>query len=102
MKNNENPGPVLCGGATFAYHIWVSTSKVVGSSSQGDRLRTSQKALGSVVSPWGMCSYLNTGKFLETFSREQTSPIEENASLTVVIGDLVLAFHWSAFPRLHK
>lgn len=101
MKNNENLGPILCGGATFAYHSWVSTSKVVGSSSVGDRFRTSKKAL-EVVSPWGVCSYVNTGKFLGTFSREQTSPIEENASLRVIIGDLVLAFHWSAFPRLHK
>lgn len=50
-------------GATFAYHIWVSTSKVAGSSSIGDRSCSPQEALGSVVVCWGMRSYETLGRF---------------------------------------
>lgn len=49
---------IFVGGATFANHIWVSISKVIGSSSVGDHLCSSQEALGSVVSCWGAWNYL--------------------------------------------
>lgn len=57
-------------GATFAYHIWVSTSKVVGSSSIGDHSCSPQEALGSVL---GMWSYVTLGRFWSFQWRGNTS-----------------------------